>query len=76
VKLKGFIQIPILIGIIVSVIVLGGASYFGVTLYQEYQKEELETKRQIQESLEFVKQQKEESEMLVINGQNVEIEQE
>ncbi len=36
---KGFIQIPIFIAIIVSVLVLSGASYFGVKQYKKYQAE-------------------------------------
>jgi hypothetical protein len=34
---KGFIQIPVLIAIIVSVIVVGGAGYVGVKQYQSHQ---------------------------------------
>jgi len=36
---KGFIQIPLLIAIIAGVLVVGGASYFGVKQYQNYQIE-------------------------------------
>lgn len=38
---KGFIQIPILIAIIVGVLVLSGAGYFGIKQYQNYQVEKV-----------------------------------
>ncbi|MBI3335068.1 MAG: hypothetical protein HY001_01040 [Candidatus Portnoybacteria bacterium] len=43
---KGFIQIPLLIAIIAGVLVLGGAGYFGVKQYQNYQTERTEQKKQ------------------------------
>jgi flagellar basal body-associated protein FliL len=49
---KGFIQIPILIAIIAGVLVLGGAGYFGVKQYQNYQLQKTK-------ELEFSKQDKE-----------------
>ena len=50
---QGFIQIPILIAIIVGVLILGGASYFGVKQYQNYQAQQksLETAQQEIEKL-------------------------
>ncbi len=49
IKQKGFIQIPILIAIIVGVLVLGGAGYFGVKQYQNYQAKNIEQERVAQE---------------------------
>jgi len=46
---KGFIQIPILIAIIVSVLVLGGG-YFGIKKYQNYQTEKIEKEKLVQEA--------------------------
>jgi len=46
---KGFIQIPILIAIIVGVLVIGGGSYFGYTQFKNYQVQQAEKERQIQE---------------------------
>lgn len=43
---KGFIQIPLLIAIIAGILVIGGASYFGVKKYQNYQAEKTEKERQ------------------------------
>lgn len=46
---KGFIQIPILIGIIAGVLVLSGTSYVGVKQYQNYRAEKAEKEQQAQE---------------------------
>jgi len=43
---KGFIQIPLLLSIIVSVLVLGGGGYFGIKKYQNNQAEKIEQKKQ------------------------------
>ncbi|MDD4411786.1 MAG: trypsin-like peptidase domain-containing protein [Bacilli bacterium] len=49
-KQKGFIQTPLLIAIIVSVLVLGSAGYFGVKQYQNYQAEQIEKEKVVQEA--------------------------
>lgn len=41
---RGFIQIPLLIAIIVGVLILGGAGYFGFKKYQTYQTQQLAEK--------------------------------
>lgn len=46
---KGFIQIPLLIAIIVGVLILSGAGYFGVKQYQNYQMQNIEKERVAQE---------------------------
>lgn len=46
---KGFIQIPILIAIIVGLLVVGGASYFSIKQYQNYQAEKVEKEKVTQE---------------------------
>ncbi|MCK4781391.1 trypsin-like peptidase domain-containing protein [Candidatus Parcubacteria bacterium] len=46
---KGFIQIPILILIVVGIIVIGGAIYFGINQYQNYQAQNLEKEKQAQD---------------------------
>ena len=46
---KGFIQIPILIVIIVGLLVVGGAGYFSVKQYQNYQAEKVEKEKTAQE---------------------------
>ena len=38
---KGFIQTPILVTIIVSVLILGVGGYFGVKKYESYQTQNL-----------------------------------
>jgi len=45
---NGFIQIPILIAIIIGVIAVGGASYFGIKKYQNYQSEKIEKEKEVQ----------------------------
>lgn len=56
---EGFIQIPILIAIIVGIIITGGAGYFGVEQYKNYQVQKIEKEKLVQES-EKSKQEKEE----------------
>lgn len=46
---KGFIQIPLLIGIIAGILVLGGG-YFGVKQYQNYQTKQIEKEKVAQET--------------------------
>ena len=46
---RGFIQIPILIAIIVSILVLGGGGYFGIKQYQNNQVEKIEQEKIAQE---------------------------
>lgn len=42
---NGFIQIPILIAIIVGLLAIGGAGYFGVKQYQNYQANQIEKEK-------------------------------
>ncbi len=42
---KGFIQVPIVIWIVTSILVLGGAGYFGVKQYQNYLIEKVEKEK-------------------------------
>lgn len=49
-NLKGFIQIPILIAIIISVLIVGAGGYFGVKQYQSYQTQKTEKEKLAQES--------------------------
>jgi len=42
---KGFIQIPILIAIIISVLIVGTGGYFGVRQYQSYQAKKIEKEK-------------------------------
>lgn len=46
---KGFIQISILITIIIGILVVGGGSYFGYTHFKDYQAQQAEKERQVQE---------------------------
>jgi len=46
---KGFIQIPILIVVIASVLIFGGGGYLGISRYQKYQTEKIEQERIAQE---------------------------
>lgn len=46
---KRFIQIPILIFIIIGIIVVGGAIYFGTNQYQNYQVQKLAEQKAIEE---------------------------
>lgn len=46
---QGFIQIPIIIAIIVGVLILGGAGYFGVKQYQNYQVAKTEKEKTAKE---------------------------
>lgn len=48
-NLKGFIQIPILIVVIVGVLIVGAGGYFGVKQYQNYQAQKIEKEKQTQE---------------------------
>lgn len=48
-NLRGFIQIPILIAIIAGLLVVGGAGYFGVKQYQNYQVAKIEKEKMAQE---------------------------
>lgn len=48
-NLKGFIQIPILIAIILGILFVGGMGYIGVKRYQTYQAEKVEKARVAQE---------------------------
>lgn len=59
-ELKGFIQIPILIAIIIGILVVGSGGYFGFTQYKNYQtqkieKEKQQTDEQIKQDEEFGK---------------------
>ena len=47
-KEKGFIQIPLLIAIIMSVLIFGSGGYLGVKQYQSYQSEKVEQKKLIE----------------------------
>jgi S1-C subfamily serine protease len=53
---KGFIQTPLLIAIIVGVLVLGGAGYFGVKQYQKSQQENIVKEQQAQEQQKALEQ--------------------
>ena len=53
---KGFIQTPLLIAIIVGILVLGGAGYFGVTQYQKSQQENIAKEQQAQEQQKALEQ--------------------
>lgn len=46
---KGFIQIPLFIVIIASVLVIGGVGYIGVTQYKNYQTEKVAREKMVQE---------------------------
>ncbi len=46
---RGFIQISLLIAIIASVLALGGAGYFGVRQYQDYQIQKVENEKKTQD---------------------------
>ncbi len=46
---KGLIQIPLLIAIVVGILILGGAGYFGVKQYQKSQQENIAKEQQAQE---------------------------
>ena len=50
---KGFTQIPILIAIIVGIVVVGGGSYFGYIQLKDYQAQQNEKEKQIQELAEI-----------------------
>lgn len=47
---KSFIQIPIFIAIIISVLIVGAGGYFGVRQYQSYQAQKIEKEKLAQES--------------------------
>lgn len=49
-NLKGFIQIPLLIAVIVGILVMGGIGYVGVKQYQNYQAEKIEKEKTAQET--------------------------
>jgi len=48
-NLRGFIQTPLLIAIIVGVLIVGGGGYFGVKQYQNYQVAKIEKEKIAQE---------------------------
>jgi len=56
VNTKGFIQIPILIAIIIGVIVISGASYFGIRQYQNKQQANILKSAVQKETEEVIKQ--------------------
>lgn len=57
---KGFIQIPLIIVIIAGVLVLGGAGYFGVKQYKNYQNKKITEEQQQKELQDLVSHQQDE----------------
>ncbi len=53
---KGFIQTPLLIAIVVGILVLGGAGYWGVNQYQKSQQENIVKEQQAQEQQKALEQ--------------------
>jgi S1-C subfamily serine protease len=72
---KGFIQTPLLITIVVGVLVLGGAGYFGVKQYQKSQQENIAKEQQTQDQQKALEQAQVEIEKLKQDSENAKTKQ-
>lgn len=70
---KGFIQIPILVGIIAGILVVSGAGYFGIKQYQSYQDGKIEQEKQAELNQKVDEEQRQKLQSL-LDSQSAELE--